>query len=478
MKPFTGCTESLLFFLKHTDQFLKRSVRLKRRNESAKENAFRNTSDPNNDKTLGRALVIGYIILLIILSISQVVSTFAQAPSKGLQIGDTIPEKIWHLPLQVAGHPENRSTITLNDFRGKLVLIDFWATWCTSCIANFPKVDSLQKQFVEKLQVLMVTREGENKVLPFLTRYKKNHGTSPEHPSVLSDTLLHRLFPHRLIPHYVWITPEGRVAAITGPESLNARTVRMLLAGAPAPLFVKKDLDPEKPLFLPPLPEGARLYQSLLLKGHYNGLGSGNRHYSNDSCRGIAVTNSTALWLYQTAALALFEKHGELFTGRRMVLNCSPEVSSGAPPNQYTYQLLLPAGREADLYSSMLSDLNRYLPFRGVIENRQVNCLVLRLRGSTAMLKSKGGEPLNRLLDKAHPRLRNSPLRYLVVRLNQLNRLELPVIDETDFSGKVDLDLDTSFDDLASLQRALKPYGLELVKAVRSIPMLVISDHP
>lgn len=478
MKPLTGYTESLLFFLKHAALFLKRSVPLKRSDEIAKEATFHGSSYPNNDKTLGRALVIGYIILLIILSISQVVSTFAQTPSKGLQIGDTIPEKIWRLPLQVAGHPENRSTITLNDFRGKLVLIDFWATWCTGCIANFPKIDSLQKQFVEKLQVLMVTREGENKVLPFLDRYKKNHGTSPEHPIAHSDTLLHRLFPHRLIPHYVWITPEGKVAAITGPESLNARTARMLLAGAPAPLFVKKDLDPEKPLFLPPLPEGARLSQSLLLKGHYNGLGSGNRHYSNDSCRGIAVTNSTALWLYQTAALALFEKQGELFTGRRMVLNSSPEVSSGAPPNQYTYQLLLPAQKGEGLYSSMLSDLNRYLPYQGVIEERQVNCLVLRLRGDTAKLASKGGEPLDRLLDKAHPRLRNLPLRHLIVRLNQLNRLELPVLDETGFSGKADLELNTSFDDLAGLQRTLKPYGLELVKAVRSIPMLVISDHP
>ncbi|MGX5689454.1 redoxin domain-containing protein [Arcticibacter tournemirensis] len=426
-----------------------------------------------NNRLAGLAAVFIYLLLILLLSLSAIISSYAQPHRKTLEIGDTVPDI-------TIGNLRNyqSESARISDFRGKLVLIDFWATWCTSCIANFPKIDSLQKQFVEKLQVLMVTREGQGKVLPFLDRYKKNHGTSPEHPIAHSDTLLHRLFPHRLIPHYVWITPEGKVAAITGPESLNARTVRTLLAGAPAPLFVKKDLDPEKPLFLPPLPEGARLYQSLLLKGHYNGLGSGNRHYSNDSCRGIAVTNSTALWLYQTAALALFEKQGELFTGRRMVLNCSPEVSSGAPHNQYTYQLLLPARKGEELYSSMLSDLNRYLPYQGVIEERQVNCLVLRLRGDTAKLASKGGEPLDRLLDKAHPRLRNLPLRHLIVRLNQLNRLELPVLDETGFSGKVDLELNTSFDDLAGLQRALKPYGLELVKAVRSIPMLVISDHP
>ncbi|HAT92785.1 MAG TPA: TlpA family protein disulfide reductase, partial [Sphingobacterium sp.] len=48
---------------------------------------------------------------------------------KSLQIGDNIPEELWHLPLQIVNHPDRKGTTTLNDYRGKLIILDFWATW-------------------------------------------------------------------------------------------------------------------------------------------------------------------------------------------------------------------------------------------------------------------------------------------------------------------------------------------------------------
>src|SRR5690606_538187 len=58
----------------------------------------------------------------------------AVADIKPLQIGDTIPEYLWQLPLQVVNHPKGQETITLNKHRGKLIILDFWATWCVLCL--------------------------------------------------------------------------------------------------------------------------------------------------------------------------------------------------------------------------------------------------------------------------------------------------------------------------------------------------------
>src|SRR5690606_11186126 len=60
---------------------------------------------------------------------AQVAETCFTAVSeiKPLQIGDTIPEALWQLPLQVVNHPKGKDTITLNDYRDKkLIILDFW----------------------------------------------------------------------------------------------------------------------------------------------------------------------------------------------------------------------------------------------------------------------------------------------------------------------------------------------------------------
>src|SRR5690606_30809751 len=92
----------------------------------------------------------------------------ALADIKPLQIGDTIPDYLWQLPLQVINHPEGKDTITLNDYRGKLILLDFWGRGCHSCIAAFPKLDTLQEQFNTDLQVILVTNESRETISAYL----------------------------------------------------------------------------------------------------------------------------------------------------------------------------------------------------------------------------------------------------------------------------------------------------------------------
>ena len=68
---------------------------------------------------------------------------FLQLPAqqKALKIGDTIPEEIWTTPLPMGNSPEK--TTTLAKDRDKLILLDFLATWCGSCLKNFPKMEEL-----------------------------------------------------------------------------------------------------------------------------------------------------------------------------------------------------------------------------------------------------------------------------------------------------------------------------------------------
>jgi thiol-disulfide isomerase/thioredoxin len=56
------------------------------------------------------------------------------------------------------------NAVRLEDFRGKVVFLNFWATWCTACEAEMPDMDILAERHPEDLVVLAVNRgEGRDK---------------------------------------------------------------------------------------------------------------------------------------------------------------------------------------------------------------------------------------------------------------------------------------------------------------------------
>ncbi|MCF8267018.1 MAG: TlpA family protein disulfide reductase [Ignavibacteriales bacterium] len=52
-------------------------------------------------------------------------------------------------------------TIRLSDFKGKVVILDFWATWCLPCKEGIPDLVSLKKQFeVESFEIIGISLDG------------------------------------------------------------------------------------------------------------------------------------------------------------------------------------------------------------------------------------------------------------------------------------------------------------------------------
>ena len=86
--------------------------------------------------------------------------------------------------------------VSLSSLKGKVVFINFWATWCPPCIAELPSINALHKQLSAdtSLVFLVIDADGDfNKSLPFLARHHydlplyKTTSTVPE--TVMGNTI-------------------------------------------------------------------------------------------------------------------------------------------------------------------------------------------------------------------------------------------------------------------------------------------------
>jgi peroxiredoxin len=126
-------------------------------------------------------------------------------------------------------------TVRLSDYRGKTVLLDFWATWCVPCKQSIPRYMQMQERLASKGFVLIGVDEGEKAEI--VAAYAKAHGMN--YPIVLDpDTALFAKYPAHSLPAAFLIDTRGNIRgrweeydAATGVD-VELATDRLL--GAPA----------------------------------------------------------------------------------------------------------------------------------------------------------------------------------------------------------------------------------------------------
>ena len=116
------------------------------------------------EKFVGRLLIFVLLLVLVMgLSITSC-SSLAQPEGSGRppQVGELAPD--FALP-----NLEGQS-ISLSNFRGRGVLINFWASWCGPCIYEMPFIQEVDEEWSGKgLQVLAINmRESRSQVLEFI----------------------------------------------------------------------------------------------------------------------------------------------------------------------------------------------------------------------------------------------------------------------------------------------------------------------
>ncbi|MXV49940.1 redoxin domain-containing protein [Pedobacter sp. HMF7647] len=417
----------------------------------------------------------------------------AQKPPvlSNLKVGDTVPDvEILNI------HNYKSNSAKLSDFRGKLLIIDFWGTWCASCVSMIPEMEKLQKQFNGKVQFLPVTGQKAEVVLPFLEKLGRQNGSNFKFPEVVQDTILFNMFPHNLYPHYVWISPAGKVLAITGYDEINSKSISRVLDNNVKELEQKSDYrqfdyDLANPLveLLYGAPKNITLSQKRysFFSNYVPGLPAGYHLENNDSLRlndwRITCTNMSPFWLFRLA-----------YGGSHYIPNACIDIKVRDTVKvrdtkaifgkrwlehyTYCYELSLPSELKQEAWEIMQKDLEYNLPdLNASIGKQQRLCYVLVRTSQKDKIVSKGGTPIADMNEFGY-KLGNVKLKRLLSDLNFWYYDISPycLIDETGYSLPADLVLNGNISDMDHLNKELNKYDLKFIKKEAEVMVLTISE--
>lgn len=99
--------------------------------------------------------------------------------------------------------------ITAEDLRGKVVLLDFWATWCAPCVASLPSLRTLHRRYEKEPSFVMIAISSDREVDEWRAFIAKNQMVWPQYRD--RDSKVQRAFEVRAFPTYIVIDHEGIV---------------------------------------------------------------------------------------------------------------------------------------------------------------------------------------------------------------------------------------------------------------------------
>lgn len=401
----------------------------------------------------------------------------------------------------------HKKDVTLNDFKGKWLVLDFWGEFCSGCIASFPNINELQKEFKDSIQFLLITDTYQNPQTA-KTFYKKIKSKFDLTVPIVFENDVVRNFGVNGLPTIIVIDPRGIVKAIT--LKITRKNIQDLLAGKPTdfrPAYLLnqrpyKDYDYTKPLLLdnnggdeqefisrslfvkckPTMPTYSVAIDTgrielfrMTLRGLYNFAFTGTDFWTNED---------TTLYgkFYRKPILEVADS--SLFQTNNVSLENYFCYSSWFRPIKLSddRKFLYNFQNDTLLQEKLQRDLENNFNFEARIEMREMPYYRLTAApDALSKLKTKYKDsssfeaPYGR---KAGFVAKNVPMNAVITCLlvapDAIFHKGLDIVDETGIKDNVDFDIKAIYTD--DWLKELKNYGLSVELARKKMKTIVIRD--
>lgn len=402
-----------------------------------------------------------WIPALLLLTASSALAGKPPAPFPGRPAPEAVFEDMLQAP---AGTPLNIALL-----QGRVIVLEFWATWCKPCIESIPHLNQLAEQLGDDVTFIAVTDESRETVEPLLDKLKMSSWIAFDTDrSVFNNYDVHQW------PYTVVIDAEGVVAAVTAPQFLSFEELSKVVRGE------ETSLGGGAPDITPGVFDWETDIDPSAFRAEIHASTNNERadfQSRNGRVTGMAMSvHGYAMWAWDT--------------GRARILI---EGFDNPWEDRFDVVITAPSGTVSDAKAAMRSLLQESLGLTIGWEDREVEALALRrLDGSPPELIEEH-RPIGDQTDEHTNAQHYDPAaehNYTwirrTVRGDRLSALcdfiEMcdwaPVIDETGLDGFYSwtLELPTT-DTLDKTPNVARELGLRLAPVKRTVPMLVIKPR-
>jgi len=387
------------------------------------------------------------------------------------------------------------TSVQLKDFQGKWLILDFWNRSCVVCISSFPKIDSLQRKFKDKVQFLLIGDNSRRYNSGIEEVYKKISERKKLSLTYTFDSTMFKQYEVPSVPHYVIVDPEGIVYAITAMSEIQEAKLDSLFSGKQPHMINKlsrndrfRTVDIFKPLYLNGNVDDDDAFDFRSIMGKWKPSQGHNVYVEFDrfvDSGYFSAVGSPLEWLYNFAYFgrnlwyANHANYGKI--SRRPLLVMADTTlfkkSFNSGEGLYNYSLTVPKVRANRKYmmNVMQRDLKSYFGYDAAVENRMVECWELTVKPTA----------VNKLRSKHNIRVWNGDwlgleakriaIKDVIYVLDYFNP-QSTFIDKTGIDFQIDVNIDAVMTDFDAVKTELEKQGLQLNKGKVQMQVLVLSN--
>lgn len=409
-----------------------------------------------------------YIILLLF-----GIQTYADAnPTQQfsrLKVGEAFPNFLFDNVEYSSKH-----SVSLNDFKGKWLILDFWTSYCASCISNFKKINNLKDEFSDNVEFLLVGCIVNDNLEHSRKVFERSKEIYNLNLPVLYDFDFFKKIEVNSYPYIVVIDPQGNINALTTSISrdfitnmistnLEKSSIENNILAIDRNKHYKSQLskwDAQQRTTTVPtkIRDGNEvLIQGVDLTALYNYAITG---FFDTGLDNIHKDSYYSKFIFEIPDNKEF--HGDKATGDRI----------------YDYHLKYNrAVTRSELMEIMKNDLNKIFGFDVRIESRLLPCWEIGLidNGLERLKTRRDSSDVYSYFDIMGITLHNQNINILVNFLNiKYKSTQPPFIDRTGFKGNIDLEIDAFTPDFSNVKEALELNGIIIKESKKVFNAIVV----